>query len=80
MQQQIIKGLQGLGFSQNVKGIKGVSILPQNCYVGEFNGENVQKVRDDLFERVMTVFTSSGAKATVFMNVGQTWTWAFRGT
>jgi hypothetical protein len=79
MQQQIIQKLQGLGFSNVIKGEKGLSTLPQNTYAGEFNGESAVKIRDDLSERVTTALKATGASGSLFITVSQSWTWAFRG-
>ncbi len=79
VQAQIKQKLTNLGFSQEIKGEKGTSPLPSNTYVGEFNGENTAKVRDDLIEPVTIAFKSTGAKGSFFLTVGQNWGWSLRG-
>jgi hypothetical protein len=79
MQQQISQKLQGLGFSNVVKGRIGLSTLPPNTYAGEFNGESAVKIRDDLNERATNALKEAGAKGSIFMLVSQNWTWAIRG-
>lgn len=73
--------LTALGFRKKVTGSTGKSHdLPTTTYVGEFNGENAEKVRSDLAQQVNDSFTRKGLKASIFLAVGGDWAWAIRYT
>ena len=73
--------LSEIGLEKNIVGSSGKSIkLPRNTYAGEFEGQNVGKIRDDLCNEIKESFESVGVKASIFVTVGGNWAWGKRNT
>jgi hypothetical protein len=52
------------------------SPLPRNTFAGKFEGGGASKIRDDLFERIRSVFGTNAISAACFLSVGgDSWAW-----
>lgn len=73
--------LSDMGFSDSIVGSSGKELeLPDNTYAGEFEGESVSKVRQDLCDLITEEFKEAGVKASIFVTVGGNWAWGIRHT
>ncbi|EIU2834817.1 TPA: hypothetical protein L4810_006779 [Pseudomonas aeruginosa] len=54
--------------------------LPNNTYIGEFEGEGAAKVRSDLAAAIEQAFKEKGVESHFFIAVGSGWAWSSRAT
>lgn len=52
--------------------------LPNNTYIGEFEGENSAKIRTDIASTIESEFKSKKISAKFFLTVGSGWAWSSR--
>lgn len=77
----ITNSLQTLGLFTFIKAHDNRNIyLPSNTYSGEFNGISVEKIRNDVCERVQNVFLKLNIKGKIYVVVGGDWGWGIRTT
>lgn len=73
--------LNDIGLSDTITGSSGKAFkLPTTTFVGEFNGENAGKIRDDLSDQIKAVFSKHNVRSKIFLSVGGNWSWGSRST
>lgn len=71
--------LTNSGLFTYIKTSSGKQIdLPNNTYIGEFEGENSAKIRTDIATTIENEFKSKEISAQFFLTVGSGWAWSSR--
>ena len=77
----VLTELNSIGLYENIiGGSNTTSKLPSNTFAGEFNGLDLTSVRDDICNRIQSIFRKCKVKSEIFVAVGGDWGWGIRTT
>lgn len=55
-------------------------VIPTTSVMGTFNGPSVASIRDDICNKVQTMFNNRGFKSEIFVVIANDWAWGGRTT
>ncbi|PKN20394.1 MAG: hypothetical protein CVU71_00970 [Deltaproteobacteria bacterium HGW-Deltaproteobacteria-6] len=77
--QKAYDDLVKIGFKRDITANDGSIVrLPTTTTAGEFNGESVEQIRNNLSDKVENAFSARGFKSEIFISVSGNWAWSRR--